>query len=437
MVRLLIAVALIVGTPAAAHAACADPVGYGAYPDDGLDDSAGITAALTTGAACLGPGVWDLEYHGSTGSVIVHAGEALTGAGPSTVIRQHGDGHLGTWPAIVLKGGYLARLRVYQDAWNLDAAGQTHMVQIEDSTGSTVTDVQLGPGSAGAGDCLRFLGNTNAIYQAQVTHVTAVGCWRSGVSVQHGVNSATVSGSVFHAVVGQGVDYEPTSAGAVRISWTGNVFLSDTGLALTLSDKGENGSVLVGNLVLGSVQAVRATGVLFESNTVLATTYSGPVFQVVGAASGTRVVGNYFYRPLTAPAGYVVQFLQQSGGYPSHINISDNRIYQNAQMQAIQTEGLQYAVIAQNDITAVGWSAGWHVSCRSVTAPCDGLIIANNLIESLGPTNAAIELSGYSTNALGRVLVLGNLTTYGLRCDNAVTGPVVVQGNTFAAGVGC
>ena len=442
MVKWLVSLVVAIGLLFAPKTgrACADPVLYGAFPNDGFDDGYGIRQALIAeDHVCLGSGVWELEYLTGTRSVTILSGQSVSGLGASTIVRQHGDGHLGTWVAFALQGGELRDLALYQDAWNLDPGGQTHMVQVEDSDGSRLSHLLLGPGSVGAGDCIRLLGNTNALAHLQVTNVFTSGCYRSGISVQHGVVSATVSDSVFLATHGQGVDYEPTSAGPVLITWTGNV-MAGSGLALTMSDKGENGSVFKGNLILGNVQAVRATNVLFEGNTVLGdTSYVGPTFQVVGGSTGLRLIGNYLSRPAGAPASYVVQLMGQSSLYPSHALISGNRLVQNTQSQAIQTEGLTYALISENDITMVAWATGWAVSCRSIGVACDALVIANNLVSSASTTSAAFEVAGYSTNSVGRVLLLGNIATgftYGLRCDPPWAGPISTTNNLIGANLG-
>lgn len=443
-VRAVLILAWMMAASVVAHAACSDPAVYGAIPDDGIDDAPALTAALAgDGRVCLRAGVYDLEYRPhAVPSIAIGPGQSITGLGPASVLRQHGDGGGGTWIAVALRGGLLERVLVYQDAWNLDPAGQTHMVQIEDSTGSTLRDAMLGPGVTGAGDCVRLFGATNAIRRALVTGVVAAGCWRSGISVQHGVVSAVVSASSWHAEHGQAGDYEPTSAGPVQIVWTGNLFTTTHGgIALTLSDKGDNGSVVTGNVIVGAVQAVRATNVVFDGNVITGSTAVGPVLQVVGGATGTRITHNVIAKPSGGVAGYAVQFAQQSGLAPAHVLIAGNRISQWTQAQAIQLEGATSVIVAENDITAAAWSAGWPISCRSITAACDGLIVLGNVIEAMGPTAAGVEIAGYGATPHGVLVASGNVFRGGpfaaaIRCDPPY-GPVPVASANYPTTIAC
>ena len=439
------------GTTSAAlvtSSSCVSAADFGAVPNDGIDDGAAIRAAFASGAThvYIGPGLWDLEY-ASFASVTLTQGQSLSGAGPSTVFRQHGDGRAATWYAFALYGGSLRSFAIYQDGWNLNVGGQTHMVGILAGNDSSISDLLMGPGSSGGGDCLRFLGTdaTHQVVRPTVSHVVALGCYRSGVSVQHDVVSGSVSASSFSAQHGQAVDYEPTSTGPVNIAWTGNVITAlptaAGGTGLAISDNGDNRSSFVGNLIFGNVQAVRASSVTFAGNSIIGDPLaSTATLQVIRDSNGLRITGNLVVRPAGAPAGFALQVTQNDGVAPSMIDVSGNRIVQGTAAQAIELEGTQGATVTGNLITMTApWSAGFAISCRSVVAPCDRVLIANNVIEATGGTvGRAVELAG-SPLATGRVLVSGNIATgftVGAYCEGLFGGPVRLDGNIFG-GVTC
>lgn len=440
MLRLLIAVGLVAAAPSAALA-CLDPVDLGAVPDDGVDDAPAIREALATdGDVCLGPGTWDLGYAYSSGSATVGIGKVLRGVGPATVLRMSGDAHAGTWFGVTVQGGVLSDLTITQAITNPDPAGQNHLIRVNQSDGSRLERLTLGPGSIGGGDCIQLLGNTADITGLVISDVVALGCERSAIAIQHGVASGVVTGVVLNARTGSEIDYEPTSPGPTTLTWNGAVLLhTSSSRALTMSDSGGvNRSSFIGLLILGgNVQAVRASGVTFTGNVIIGSSASATsTFEVIRDSVGLRVFGNLVVRP-AGTAGTALRVICNQGLCPSRAMIDDNVIEQSTAGFAIETDGLQMSTIRGNVITT-SWSYGIKLGA-TVRGP-DVVAVEGNAIESTsGTTGAAIYLAASAVNAMGRVLVLGNVGrgfTTGVLCANLMTASVRITENLLGS-VGC
>ena len=435
--------AVVLAWAGAARAACYDPSLFGAAANDGIDDAPAIRAAMLLGDVCVPSGVWDLEYVYSAGSVNVPAGRTLSGAGPSTVLRQHGDAHLGTWFGLTVAGGTVRDLSIMQDIINPDPAAQNHMVRVNASSGTRLSHLTMGPGSTGGGDCIQLLGNGGDITGLVISDVVAIGCPRSGIAVQHGVASGAISNVVLNAVTGGEIDYEPTSAGPTTIAWSGGVLLhTSPARALTMSDVGgQNGSTFTGlTIVGGNVQAVRAASVTFSGNVVIGSaTAANSTFEVVRDSTGLRVVGNRFVRPAGAPAGAVVRVVCNQGLCPTRTVIADNAIDQSGANFAIEVDGLQVGTISGNTITTA-WS--WAIKLGASVRGSDVVVIDGNALESTAAatSGAAVYLAASAVNPLSRIVVTGNAArgfAFGVACANLVTGTVRVDANAAGAISGC
>ncbi len=440
-------------TQALSSTDCANPVDYGAIPNDGIDDGPAFRAMYAAPGVmhgCVGPGHWTLNYN-RFASISLGQGQTLTGAGPSTIFDMTGDGHAGTWFGIELNGGSVRAISMNQvGLFNPDSAGQVHMIQIGAGDRTVVADVTLGPSSSGLGDCVRLLGTdaTHQITGVLISHVVARQCGRSGLALQHDVASGTVMGSVWNSIGDQDIDYEPTSAGPVRLTITGNVMLhTNSAFSVTLSDAGAgNESVFSNNLVVGgNVQAVRANNVTFSNNTILGNpTANTATLDIIRNSTGVRLTGNYIVRPAGAPANYVVRFSQNNGGFPSNEIISNNRIVQNTVFQALHLEGVSKTIVSANNVTmATAWSVGYAISCSSIGASCDQNVFNGNMVESpAGTTLAAVALLGRTAGSIptGRNIVLGNIGagfTNSVYCAGPFTGPVRIDDNILGGTVTC
>lgn len=442
-----------VSTEAVTTTGCANPVSFGAIPDDGIDDGPAFRAMFATAGvihACVGPGHWTLNYNRSS-SITIGQGQTLTGAGPSTVFDMTGDGHAGSWIGIELDGGSVRAIAMNQvGLTNPDPTGQVHMIGILAGDASAVTDLVLGPSSSGLGDCIRMLGTdaTHQVTRARISQVTALQCGRDAISLQHDVASATISNSVWNSIGDQDIDYEPTSPGPVTATITGNVMVhTNHSASVTLSDTGAgNETVFANNLIMGgNVGAVRANNVTFANNTVIGDpTASTPTVDIIRNATGVRVTGNYLVRPASAPASYVLRFTQNNSGLPSNEVIANNRIVQNTLIQAIFLDSVSRTVVSANNVTmAVPWTAGNAIECLSNIASCDQNAFEGNVIESpAGTTGAAIALGALSAGSFqtGRNLVLGNVGagfTSSVSCGGPFAGPVRIDNNMLGGTVSC
>lgn len=276
----------------------------------------------------------------------------------------------------------------------------------------------------------------------------ALQCGRSGLGIQHDVASATVTGSVWNSIGDQDIDYEPTSPGPVTMTITGNVMLhTNHAVSVTLSDSGAgNETVFSNNLVIaGNVQAVRANNVTFSSNTILGDPTAGSeTVDFIRNSTGVRVNGNYIVRPATAPAGHVIRFSQNNGGFPSNEIIANNRLVQNTLAPAIHLEGVTRTLVTSNNVTMTApWSVGYAITCASIGTACDQNAFEGNLVESpAGTTLAGIALLGSSggPTPTGRNLVIGNIGsgfTNSVFCTGPFAGPVRIDNNMLGGTVSC
>lgn len=442
-----------VATEALSATDCADPTAFGAIPDDGIDDGPAFRAMYASPGVmhgCVGPGHWTLNYF-RFASITLGPGQTLTGAGPSTVFDMTGDGHAGTWFGIQLNGGSVRRIAMNQvGITNPDPGGQVHMIEVGAGDSTVVSDLTLGPSSGGLGDCVRLLGtdSSHQITRAQISNVTALQCGRSGIALQHDVASATVTGSVWNSLGDQDIDYEPTSPGPVTMTITGNIMLhTNHAVSVTLSDAGAgNETVFSNNLVIaGNVQAVRANNVTFSNNTILGDPTAGSeTVDFIRNSTGVRVTGNYIVRPATAPAGHVIRFSQNNGGFPTNEIIANNRLVQNTLAPAIHLEGVSRTIVSSNNVTMTApWSVGYAISCASIGTACDQNAFESNMVESpAGTTLAAIALLGFSGGPIptGRNLVIGNIGsgfTNSVFCTGPFAGPVRIDNNMLGGTVNC
>jgi len=437
----LVALLAVVALSSTARAECADPVMFGAVPNDGVDDAPEIREALAaTGEVCLGPGVWDLGYAYSSGSVTVGPGQIVRGTGPATVLRMSGDAHAGTWFGVTVQGGVLSDLAVTQSITNPDPAGQNHLVRVNQSDGSRLERLALGPGSVGGGDCIQLLGNTADITGLVISDVVALGCERSAIAIQHGVASGVVTGVVLNARTGSEIDYEPTSPGPTILAWSGAVLLhTSSARALTMSDSGgTNRSTFVGMMILGgNVQAVRASGVTFTGNVIVGSSSSATsTLEVIRDSVGLRVFGNLIVRP-AGVAGTALRVVCNQGLCPSRALLADNVIEQSTAGFAIETDGLQMSTIRGNVITT-SWT--YAIKLGATIRGPDVVAVEGNVIESTtGGTGAAIYLAASTVNAMGRVLVMGNVGrgfSTGVLCANLMSAGVRITENLLGS-VGC
>lgn len=429
-----------------ASATCYDPTMFGAAPNDGMDDGPAIRSAMSVGDVCLSSGEWDLGYVYGTGSVIVGSGHTLSGAGSSTVLKMIGDANYGTWFGVRVQGGTLQDMTITQDIFNPDPAGQNHLVRIDESSGSRLHGLAMGNMSDGGGDCIQLLGNTADITDLLISDVVAFDCERSGIAVQHGVRSASISGMVINTRIGSPIDYEPSSVGPTTINWSNiTIIHTNTARALTMSDtNGLNNSVFSGMLIVnGNVQAVRATGVSFVGNVVIgSTTSTTPTFEIVRNSENMRVVGNLFIRP-AGTVNSVVRFVCNNGSCPSRFVIADNVIEQNNLHYGIELDGVTMAAVRGNMIKTA-WTYAIKLSA-SIQSP-DLNIFSNNIITSTAtPINnaGAIYLAASANYPILKTLILGNIGsgfTNAVLCANTITGPVRVDdnilGNIYACGTG-
>ena len=362
-----------------------------------------------------------------------------------------GDGHAGTWFGIQLNGGSVRAIAMNQiGITNPDPTGQVHMLEIAAGDGTAVSDAVLGPSSSGLGDCIRLLGTdaANQVTRARISQVTALQCGRDGISLQHDVASATITGSVWNSIGDQDIDYEPTSPGPVTATITGNVLVhTNHAASLTLSDTGAgNETVFANNLIIaGNIQAVRANNVTFANNTVIGDpTASTMTLDVIRNSTGVRITGNYIVRPATAPAGNVVRMTQNNSGFPSNAVITGNRLVQNTLDAAIHLEGVSRTIVSSNNVTmASAWSVGYAISCSSIGAACDQNAFESNMLESpAGTTLAGIALlsSAGGLTPTGRNLVIGNVGsgfTNTVFCAGPFAGPVRIDDNMLGGAVTC
>jgi hypothetical protein len=478
---------------------CASPLDY--LPPGGSPTPAETTAAFQAmiddlelqggGEACIPAGLYELAPTGTSGGAysVDFDGSAdiwFHGQGPATVLRQTGETR--TWSMLRIHDG---AGRIVISDLTVDGLGvtdtdpppplgfpeQTHLVGVNPGA-SDVTLQRVLFSQSRRGDCLRLVGaEAQPVEHVRVLDSTFIGCHRSGIAVQRGVNRVEIDGSVFMNTGDQEIDFEPSDNPFVgHFVITNNLILHGNSIvAVTLSGskteprfEPHSESVFAGNVVVGAVDAVTVARLEIRDNLLLAGLGEAPNLYLHGKVDDVSVRHNLVLRPagsFTTNALLVqhrlvcVEFVPNSDPrvcvrsemkLPRGIDISDNLVVQGIVHDAIRLESVSEASIQGNQIVQKGSDDAtvqgpFGIVVRGVTSagPVDLIQIVENRIQVSGSSGNGIFFHGDNASAAVEVAqVADNVVRapkVAFRCDGTVSRPILVRGNYFdtATGIAC
>jgi Right handed beta helix region len=402
-------------------AGCFDPAGFGAVPNDGVDDRAPIQAAVDAAAAagrgtvCLGGGRWTVtrapvgSYNRFAALATHSAHLKLAGGGPGTVVELVGDQQGGDTAVISLDPGAsditIEALTIDTSAAT-NTAEQTHAIAVGSGvcsaangtcsmpvTDITVRDVVFDhPALPGfrKGDCIRLLGGTpaTAVRRVSIIGSSFTNCARSGIGVQRNVFSLAVLGNHFGERIGDTpFDSEATGGGDDGLRLIGNSF-ADAPATFSATVTTYQHVTVTGNTFAGrGLFIYRTQDVVVADNTFDVTAVSGEgVIDVENAADGVKIDNNQIRRHGVAGAGIRVQ--PHSGAFPQQVSISNNTIVLDGDSNGVAGDSVRNIGIRDNDITFTGPAPnGSGVILQGITGPLEEVDITGNTIA--GPLSAS------------------------------------------------
>jgi hypothetical protein len=248
----LIAVAalLIPSSASAQMRAHCYPDAYGALPDDGLDDTAGLQAALDTGCLELREGAYEIRRVAAKKAslVITKAGTRVWGQGARrSWLRMVGPGSMGDWRGIHIACRQIPQVPPVPGRLVCDPSAYPRDVELRDfgfdnslmyDTEEQTHAVQVGPGASGieiermsfwhpirykplggvegGGDCVRVVGEIEMPTVGWTVRDNEFAfCDRSGVAFQRAVRQGLIERSKFFNGTDNDIDGEITSKGDV------------------------------------------------------------------------------------------------------------------------------------------------------------------------------------------------------------------------------
>lgn len=444
----------------------------GCAPNDGLDDSACIQAALDAACAAgdevrLGAGIWNVMRPpiagGNRDNASIWAdcatGSHLSGVGRPTVIMMTGDGLASDWSGIRFagpsSGGSISEMTIAADlATNVNE--QTHLLFFGSpvSPPGPVTDVTarhlwlrhpVRPTEV-AGDCLRFVGDVaSPVSGIDVTDVVFEACDRSGVSIQRGSSHLGLHNLRFRNIGKTAIDMEPSGSPVIEY-----VAMSDLDVAapsgISISGSGGSGTpvwttnvTLEDSFVGGRIGITYAKGVSLSDVRIAETATSGDGSLLIRGSSDVTVTGGSVTRLAGSTAGPAVKLVGTNGTYSSGATLTGVHISTaNAGAATVDLESAQDVSLIGCTITSADATfAG--VYSRATGQDIGGFIFTGNRFK--GTLSNAFTLAG-NPKLVGTALLTANTAPgLGLRCDNPAkfTKPIVQASNHYggAAVTGC
>ncbi len=456
---------------------CFDPAGYGAVPDDGVDDRPAIQAAIDDavaagrGTVCLAAGRWTVtrapagSYNRNAALATHGAHLTLTGAGPGTVLELAGDQQVAAVSVISLDPGAtditLERFAIDTSAAT-DTDEQTHAIGIGSrvcatSNGTcsmpvsdvTVRDVRFThPKTAGVrkGDCIRILGQTPAtqVRRVTVSGVSFTSCARSGIAVQRNVVSLAVLGNHFGEQIGDTpFDGEPSGGeGDDGLRLIGNSF-ADAPATYSAALTSYQHAVVSGNTFAGrGLSLYRTRDVVVADNTFDVTAVTGGgVIESGNVADGIRIDNNVIRRH--GVPGPVIRVVSQSGGVPGQVSVGGNTIVADGDSTGVYGDGVRDFGVRDNTITFTEQAPnGSGIHIQAINGPVDEVMVTGNSIAGPGYF-AAVRLDSRPERFRGLTVALNSSrgAVRSLQCSQSGDGgfpePVVSVGNRWNVAPTC
>jgi hypothetical protein len=451
---------------------CANPIRYGALPNDDLDDRVAFQAAIDAAAGgqlaarevCIPAGVWDLSRPPGPGienslslSVAGVSNLVIRGVGPATRLRMLGDGYDKDWRLIDIRDGshgIVVRDLTLDGTRRQNTQEQTHLLHLTGPVSGIIAErlVFDFPQLAGmsGGDCVRLLGDPgSAVRDVTLRHLLGKRCDRSFIGIQRGVYQVLID-SVESEVVGdQSIDFEPT--GSMDLS---DITIVNSRLARGANSQGGYTVVLGGNgaktakrvtlahttVADGGVHVIDTEGVRIEDVTIEGkeAAASTPVLHVRKRTVGLQIMATRVRRPPAMGTGTVLKIHQQSGAAPSDVLLDDVVLEQHTTAAIVEIESLGSFTLKRSTLVYGGTpGARVAVTGRGVIAALAHVELRDNTV--VGPAQGLLRLGQYSPMyPIGQVIVTGtaapDLTDYGVRFDNGLPSvPPIIEDNDFGS----
>lgn len=426
-----------------------------AIPDDGIDDTISIQAAINS-KCCLGSGIYDvamaetpLKGRRSYNMLTIPTGGELCGSGPGTMIRFHGDARATDWRGVEALGNNVSIHNLTLDTEDItNTVEQTHEIHVTGPVdGLLIHDVWLNhPNHAGfiGGDCIDFVGyplsmitNTH-IYNNHFLH-----CSREGIEIHSGVNGMMIDNNEFIDVRVIDIDTEG-SGGISNLTIAHNTHLVGPsqagGVAIALDIVTD--STIVDNVLNRGIYLYACDRCAIDHNTITLSSglTSTAIIEVIKLSSELTIVRNTITRAIGQTDGMVIR-ISPHNSTPKDSRIVGNTIVQQTAGTIISTEGIVGVLVANNTIAYAGpltyAATALYFAGSSGT---DGfrttdLVVSHNYF--VGPMKWAVAISG-SYLGTGSLTMIGNsadsVVKGGLSCSNLtspgrILGPIIYSNN--------
>lgn len=356
---------------------CATPEEFGAVAGDGRDDREPLQAAIRTGRCVRGTGPYEVArspFGGSQSvcSIVIDRAIEFGGTPEAPMRLEMLDGALlsgalapSDWVLLCVRAGARVHDVALDGAKRVATGEQTHLLQVEargiECRGATVEDVTLNLppiGPSTGGDCLRLVGQSEAVAVRDVTlrRIRGLNCDRSLIGVQRAVYGLLGEDISSEVVGDQALDYEPsggpafgdhpivsdhtwrrldlhrgpkaTGAWAVTIQGQGPAVADQIRMEDSLIADGGIQVMDVGTVVLERLGTIRSLPTSAE-----------PALYLRKRATELRVAGTTLERP-AGLAGPVVKAAAQNGSAPGLLVLEGVTVRQMTGGAAIVGEGL-------------------------------------------------------------------------------------------------
>lgn len=473
IVFLLFACASASSTVLASQAPCAQsPLAFGAIPNDGVDDRAGLQAWLGSCAGMLAPlpaGTWDVVTPAPPRPLImltVPAGTTLEGSGLDVTIRFSGNNGMRDWTGIAPGGDgtSVSRVRLETAFSPGTTVEQTHAIRVV----GPIRGFRLShfvcdhlPIGSKSGDCVQFVGYSpdRLIHDVEVDHGTFLRSGRSGIAVHSGLHGTPADGhmtsrfhdNVFVSVSDQDIDGEGSGdVVGLEIDHNDHRMPDAPESAIAVQLQGATGAWVHDNAFHGrGVDLYGCDACRVDHNIVEQAMVGVPAMSLRKAGAGTAFSDERYAR--TPEAGsQPLLLVSHKTSAPRDVSVRDSIMMHHvgAAMQFVGIQGITISDVSviydgpprAADAVSVGGSGlAGGVLCDG-SSGIRSTDIAVSDLRAIGPHRAVVVTSG-SYCGVGFLTIRRARSTeasQGLRCENVtvgagVTGPVMLDGNAMPA----
>lgn len=431
---------------------CLPPASYGAIPDDGLDDRAGLQATLD---ACAGQtvnllaGRYDvftppLPRPAPYAMLVMRPWTEIVGVGDASVVAFSGDPQKEDWRGVELAtGAHLHRFRPVVEICAGCTNEQTHVLRgqgpISDITIDHMSFYHPVVVGSSRGDCIQIVGYAPAKLVERVTidHNRFDACARAAYTWHSGARQLKITYNTMLDVSDQSLDGEGQDE-------SGAPLISDSEIAYNVIQTGPSAAG-GGNL---GVQIVRAENLHvhdnqllgrgmdvagcvhceFNSNVVTQDVYGEDAAVMVRKGCDDVWLHDEKYTRSATAGARAVLAVQQRISAPKNVRITDSQIIQHTASIGIYSQGVVGFLIANTVITYDGGSnAQYCVDLAGTELQTTDLHITDSLIRG---ACRAIRISGAAggTGTLEVARTATQSVSLGLRCEQTVVAPPKAAG---------